>query len=155
MAVEKSKRGENKFEVFLKARELAVYTNQITQNRNVFKRNKATATVTADGKEVTVVFEQDPELLKDIVHSANQIFLLAWKANNIMVKDDAEKWKMRSSLQQEAILECNSLLAMVQLAYKVFHLSGKRIEFWAKSVVEVRGLLRNWHDGDQNRYGNL
>ena len=36
MSVYLSDRGENKFEVLVKARELAVYTIQITHNKNVF-----------------------------------------------------------------------------------------------------------------------
>ena len=36
MSVYLSDRGENKFDVLIKARELAVYTIQITHNKNVF-----------------------------------------------------------------------------------------------------------------------
>ena len=36
MSVYLSDRGENKFDVLIKARELAVYTIKITHNKNVF-----------------------------------------------------------------------------------------------------------------------
>lgn len=89
-----------------------------------------------------------------IVASALSIYQNAWKANNIMVKT-ADDWTLRRQYQKLSAAECNSLLSMIDLAKKVYHLRNKKVKYWAQMVIETRTLLRKWHEADQERYGKL
>ena len=137
MSVPESKRGHGKFEVLTKANELAVYTIRITKNQKVFKPEYRSA------------------VTDDIVHTANDIYIKCWSANNIRVGEDAEKWKERKHLQESAIQDCNNLLALMDLAQKVFHLETRRIKYWGGKTVEVREYVRKWKEGDSKRYAKM
>lgn len=77
------------------ARELALYTIQICQNKKVFLQ------------------EYQSALTDDIIRTAKDIYINAWTANNIRIteKNKKELWAWRSKLQRQAILDCNNLLA--------------------------------------------
>ena len=137
MSVPESERGHGKFEVLVKANDLAVYTMRITKNPKVFMPEYQTA------------------LTNDIINTAKEIFIKCWTANNIKVGDDAENYITRKRLQEEAARECNNLLALIQMAKPLFHLAGKRVKYWGKKTIEVRNEIRDWKAGDSKRYGHL
>ena len=134
MSVPSGARGDGKLKVLVKANELATYTIRIAKNKNVF------------------LPEYQSSLTDDIVRVAKDIFIDAWTANNIRVGDDPVKWKLRKELQEKAILNCNNLLALMEIAQSVFHLKTKRIKFWGAKTIEVRQLLRKWNQSDVKRY---
>lgn len=136
MAVPAGERGHGKFEVLVKAQELAAYTLKITKNKKVFLPEYQTA------------------LTDDIIRMAKDIYIKAWTANNIRVTDE-QGWNDRKKLQEEAAQCCNNLLALIQLAKPVYHLSAKRVEYWGRKTIEVRKELRDWKAGDSKRYGKL
>ena len=107
MSVYLSDRGENKFEVLVKARELAVYTIQITHNKNVFSDYD------------TVV--------NDLQKLGKDIFIGLWYANNCDLRTEPE---LRLQYQKKAIRDCYALLATIQLAQPLYHLKLKRVEYW-------------------------
>ena len=117
------------------AKDLAVYTIQICSNDKVFlpKYNLINTM---------------------IINTALTIYESGWTANNILVKT-AEDWNTRRNYQKIACAKCNSLLALIDLAKGLYHLRDKRIKFWAKKTIEVRGMLRKWCEADQERYGGL
>lgn len=137
MSVPEGQRGESKFEVFVKAKDLCCYTIKICCNPKVF------------------LPEYQNALTNDIIHSSKEIFAKCWMANNIMVKGDKARAEERLDLQRQAILECNNLLAMMQIAQQLFHLKTKRIKYWGEMTIEVRNLIRKWHDSDRKRYTDL
>lgn len=55
----------------------------------------------------------------------------------------------------EAILDCNDLLASIGLARPLFHLKGRKAEYWSEMVIEARNLIAKWHESDSKRYSNL
>ena len=118
------------------ARELAVYTIQICKNKKVF------------------LPEYQSALTDDIIRTAKDIYINAWTANNIRVteKNKKELWAWRSKLQRQAILDCNNLLALIGLAYPLFHLKGKRIEYWSEQTLKVRNYIKKWRESDVDRY---
>ena len=67
-------------------------------------------------------------------------------------KDKKELWAWRSKLQRQAILDCNNLLALIGLAHPLFHLKGKRIEFWSEQTLKVRNYIKKWRESDVERY---
>lgn len=136
MSVPEGKRGESKFEVILKAQELAEYTIQICCNPNVFLPQYQNA------------------LTNDIIKSAKDIFINCFSANNVLVKRK-EDFTQRQNYQKYARNECNNLLALVQIAYKLFHLKTKRVKYWGQKIIEVRNLIQKWQEADSNRYKDL
>nr|DAH53712.1 MAG TPA: Avd-like-generating retroelement protein [Caudoviricetes sp.] len=121
----------------VKARELAEHTIKCCANRKIF------------------LPDYDAGITNDLLMLAKNIYLDVWAANNIQVRDDPEKWKRRSALQERAAVECNNLLALLSLAKSVFHLKSKKVAYWARMTIDARNLIRKWHDGDVKRYGTL
>lgn len=136
MSVPESQRGKGKFDVIINALYLAQYTITITKNKNIF------------------LPEYQSALTDDLIRSAKDIYINAWKANNIRVTSQ-EDWKERKHLQELSILECNSLLAMIQLAKKIFHLKSKRIKYWGELTIKAREGIRAWKESDTKRYKNI
>lgn len=134
MSVPVFKRKENRLEVIVKAKELAVYTLNITANVKHFPE------------------EYWNGITSKLVCEANDVFLKCWSANNINANLSDEFYRERKKLQTEAILACNNLLALIELAQKVFKLSSKRVSFWGEKILECRGLIRAWRDSDRKRY---
>lgn len=137
MAVPEAQRGVGKFDVLIKANNLAVYTMRITKNPKNFAPEYQTA------------------LTDDIIRTAKDIFIKCWTANNIRVGDDPENWRARKRLQEEAARDCNNLLALIQIAKPLFHLETKRVKYWGEKTIEVRNRIRDWKDGDSKRYNKL
>lgn len=142
MSVPEGKRGKRKMEVFTKANELANYTIKICCNKKVF------------------LPEYQNSMTDDIIRTAKDIFIKAWSANGIRVTDsqgkvNQEKYAERRKLQETSIRNCNDLLALMQMAQRLFHLKTKRIKYWGKMTIEVRELLKKWKDADTKRYGPL
>lgn len=133
MAVPESKRGEGKFVVLVKAEALARYTIQITANEKIFLPTYQRA------------------LTDDIVNQAKNAFTKAMTANSIKVIS-REDWDRRRNLQTEAIECCNTLLALIQLSHRVFHLKYSRIRHWGGLTLDVRNSLRAWLVKDTYRY---
>lgn len=115
------------------ARSLAAYTIKITKNPHTFPP------------------EYNNGITNDIIHSAKVIYTNCWSANNIYVREKQD-WIDRCRLQEEAVRECNNLLALIQLAQEVFHLKTKRIKFWGEKTIGVRNKIRAWNDSDRLRY---
>ena len=118
------------------ARELAIYTIKICTNKNVF------------------LPEYESALTADIIHTAKDIYINTWTANNIRVegKHKEELWKWRSKLQKQAILDCNNLLALIGLSRTLFHLKGKRVTYWSEQVLVARNYIKKWRESDVERY---
>ena len=136
MSVPEGLRGTGRLEVIEKALDLADYTITITANPKIF------------------LPEYQKALTDDINRIALAIYIDAWTANNILVRN-AENFAERKRLQERAARNCNNLLALMQLAQKVFHLKLKRIQFWGEKTLNVRNLLRAWKESDYKRYSKL
>jgi len=137
VSVPESERGKGKFDVLIKANDLATYTIRITRNPKVFLPEYQTA------------------LTDDIIRAAKNVFIYAWTANNIRVDGERENWEQRKGLQEAAARECNTLLALVQMAKPVYHLKSKRVKYWGQKIINTRNAIREWKAGDNKRYGNL
>lgn len=136
MSVPEGERSQSKLTVIILARSLATYTIQITKNQNVF------------------LPEYNNGITNDIISCAKSIYMDCWTANNIYVKTK-EDWEERDRLQKQSALNCNNLLALMQLAQEVFHLKKKRIKYWGEKTITVRNKIRSWNESDSKRYGNL
>lgn len=134
MSVPESWQKDGKMKVLVKAQQLTIYTVKICCNQKIF------------------LPEYQNALTNDIIRTSKNIFIYCWTANGIRVGADTEKKKERQKLQEKAILECNNLLAMMQIAQKLFHLKLKRVKYWGEKTVEVKGMIRSWKEADQKRF---
>lgn len=139
MSVPEGKRGYRRLEVFTKANDLAIYTIKICSNKKVF------------------LPEYQSAMTDDIIRTGKDIFMYAWSANGIRVTDgngqiNPAKRDERKDLQERSIRKCNDLLALMQMAQRLFHLKTKRIKYWGQKTLEVRDLLTSWKDADRRRY---
>lgn len=133
MSVPVNERSHSKLEACVKAHGLCVYTLRITANKKIFT-------------------EQFQQVLTDRINDAALgIHLKAWNANNVLV-NSAEDMQKRLALQEDAAIECNTLLSLMEIAKTVFHLSGKRVQYWGNLTIETRNLIRAWRESDRKRY---
>lgn len=134
MSVPVGERGEGKLEVIVMAQKLATYTIKITKNKKVFTP------------------EYNDAITADIIHTAKDIFVSCWEANNIRVNKNPERAKERLKLQEYAAQQCNNLLTLIQLAQPIFHLTGKRVRYWSIMTLGTRMHIRKWNETDRKRY---
>ena len=135
MSVEKSKQGDNKFNLFDKTSRMASYTLHITKNPNVFDPDNSR------------------EIIAEIRRTAVRIHVLCWRANDIRVPEtnNREQIEARIKLQYEALRYCTDLKALINLAKPLYHVSGKKTRNWMRKVLEVQSLISNWRDSDRDR----
>ena len=118
------------------ARELAIHTIKICNNKNIFKP------------------EYQSALTNRIIAIAVDIYTNAWGANNILVGDNAENWHERHRLQELAANECNRLIALIQIAKTLFHLRQKKVKYWGNMTLKTRNYIQKWKEKDIERYGD-
>lgn len=133
MSVPKDSRKEGKLALAVMARGHAKYVIQITSNPKVF-----------DPKYSHAVTD-------DIINEAKSIYRYIRAANDIIVRSK-ENYADRRTCQQKAVRLCNTLLADMEIAKSIFHLSGKRMRYWTAMVVEIRNKTRAWIESDAERY---
>lgn len=133
MSVPVNQRTESKLEACVRAHDLCCYTIQITSNKKNFPEQFQTS------------------LTDRIVSTAIDIHTLAWSANNIYV-NGREDYIARRTLQEQAAVQCNVLLSLIEVAHRVYHLSGKRVFYWSQKATDTRNLIRGWRDKDRERY---
>jgi len=133
MSVPVNQRTHGKLEVCVKAHDLCCYTLQITANK----------------KNFTQEFQE--ALTNRIVEAAIDIHTLCWSANNILV-NSVDELRERTMYQEKAAIKCNILLSLIEVAKRIFHLSTKRVTYWAGKTIETRNLIRAWRESDLKRY---
>ena len=118
-----------------KAMDLAVHTIQICKNKNIFTE------------------EYQDALTNDIIKCAKDIYVYAWDANNIYVTPDNGRWETRKRMQLIAINKCNELLALINIARRLFHLKGKKVRYWSQLTIDTRQMLHKWYESNAKKYG--
>ena len=130
--VPKSKRGECKLDVIIKAKDLYVYFMQITANEGVFDASMT-------------------HLTESILETAQKIYINCFVGNKTYVNSH-ESYLRRWTFQQNAIAGCEKLHALVNLAYSVFKLRYKRLNYMVKLIFNEKDLISKWRDSDRERY---
>ena len=134
MSVPVSQRGENRLEVFIKARELATYTATVCGNTETFPgRYKA--------------------ITNRIMGAAWDCARKVWRANGTYVGRGCPDWAPdeRLRLQSDAISDCDELLFEMQLMYEVFPKSRPTLAKWSELATDTKDLIKRWHEADRNR----
>lgn len=117
-----------------KAMELAMHTIKICTNKNIFLE------------------EYQGALTDDIIRTAKDIYINAWSGNNVYV-NSKERWAEREQYQRTAITKCNELLALINIARRLFHLKGKKVKYWSGLTLETRMMVRKWYEANLKQYG--
>lgn len=126
--------GNRQLDALELALELSLHTIQLCKNKNVF----------------TVEYQE--ALTNDIIKCAKDIYICAWEANCIFVNDDRAKAMARENYQSMAINKCNELIALINIARRLFHLKGKKVNYWISLVIKTRKCLRRWREANVNQY---
>lgn len=132
MSVIVSKRGKQDLQVLNSATELAAYTVNICANEKSFPKKYRWP------------------ITNQIVSEAIKISAQIRKANHMSLYNDIARQK-RYEYQMEANASCESLLCLIDIAYKVFHFSSDRLEYWVGLTVQVEEDLKKWCDSDKRR----
>lgn len=132
MSVVKSKRGKSKFEVLIKANELAAFTIRICSNEKNFpKRYRWTIT-------------------SKIVDEAIDICRFIRKANKrALDRAKPVEYKKRLKYQNKALGNIDSMLALMDIAYYTFNIKDEKIDNWVGMVVSLQTLLESWKKSDK------
>lgn len=134
MSVPVSKRNENQtLKTLLLAMDLAYYTIKICCNENVFSPKYKNA------------------VTDDLIRLAKDIYINLRTANGIKV-ETAEDLKLRVGYQLRAKADCDTLIAELDIAKRVFHLSSRRVVYWAGKTMECREYIMRWKESDVKRF---
>lgn len=115
--------------------DLALHTIKICNNKNIF----------------TVEFQE--ALTNDIIKCSKDIYVSVWNGNNVYVRPDNGRWPERERYQLYAIIKCNELLALINIARRLFHLKGKKVKYWSAMTVETRKMISAWHEANKKQFG--
>lgn len=126
-----TKRKKQPLEVHLRQIDLICYTIQITS-----------------GKTFAPQYQYQSVIVSRIIIQTIDIYTFSWEANNIRVNGDPEKYRRRKDLQQKAIERCDSLLGLILIAKIMFHLRGRKCEYWCRKVEEVKNMTMAWKEKD-------
>lgn len=132
MTVIKSKRSETKFEVLVKAYQLAALTIHLCSNEKHFpKRYRWVIT-------------------SKIVDESIDICRYIRKANrHLLDRDLPKEYTLRRKNQIKALGCIDSMLTLMDIAYYTFNIEEKTIENWTGKVVSLQTLLQNWKKSDE------
>ena len=133
MTVPEGKRTKSKLDFHTKAIELAVYTKQICNNNNIFPK-------------------RDRWILANrLVDASVAILVNVVKANGVFVssRETYEKRLAYQRLARDATLE---MLALMDFAYAVYPIGGRRMGHWTKLVSDERKLILAWMKSDRDRF---
>lgn len=135
MSVVASKRSVSKLEALVKAKKLVEHVLWITKNEKYFDLSYKA-------------------LIEDINHCAERIYINSYTANN-MYADSEMAFEQRIQLQTMAILECKNLLALMDLAWGIFHLSSRKVQEVVKRTEETEKAIQAWRRKDKERLKEL
>ena len=117
-----------------KALDLALHTIKICKNKKIFLE------------------EYQDALTNDIIRCAKDIYTYTWNANNVYVRPDNGRWRERERLQMAAISKCNELLALINIARRLFHLKGNKVRYWSQLTIDTRQMIHKWHEANAKQY---
>ena len=118
------------------ARELAMHTIRICTNENIF----------------LPIYKE--ALTDKLINLSLSIYLNVWSANNVRVTRSNE-WLRRHTLQKQALLSCESMLALIGLSRQVFHLRSKKVNYWSKLLIDIENSIRKWEKSDIKRFSKF
>lgn len=111
---------------------LCLHTIKICANRNIF----------------TVEYI---DIVSMAVNLSLEIYIDANTANNIRVTDE-KSCSERLELERNALHLCNSLMGVIEISQRLFHLRMKKKEYWVRLALNAKELISRWYHSDKERY---
>ena len=125
-----NKEKDNDLLVIKKAKWLAKYTLEITANINHYPKK----------------FRYS--LVDKMQNRCLEIYMNLHEANRTDIKDYK---RHRLELQTRAITYCDQLNFFIELSHEMGFISEKSMEYWSKSVKEVKAMAIAWRTADRKR----
>ena len=85
------------------------------------------------------------------VNLSLEIYIDANTANNIRVTDE-KSCSERLELERNALHLCNSLMGVIEISQRLFHLRMKKKEYWVRLALNAKELINRWYHSDKERY---
>lgn len=111
---------------------LCLHTIKICANRNIF----------------TVEYI---DIVSMAVNLSLEIYIDSNTANNIRVTDE-KSCSERLELERNALHLCNSLMGVIEISQRLFHLRMKKKEYWVRLALNAKELINRWYHSDKERY---
>ena len=135
----KSNRTAGKYDVIEKAKELVVYTIQITNNEKYFpKRYRFSVVNQLQQKSLSIV---------DDLVMAMEIY--PKQGEKIFQKELEE----RLLCQKRARASCRSLMTLMEISAGIFDIRINKLEYWTRIAKDVRNMTSAWIKADLKRFG--
>lgn len=114
-----------------KALDLAIHTVKICSNDKVFPKN----------------FNLD--IANKCSSLAVDIYTTVYAANNIYIsKDNIRRWPEREELQHKALILCDELISLINIAKRLYKIKSRKYEYWATITIDTRAKIKAWHDAN-------
>lgn len=136
MSVVTGDRTQGKLKVLLDTAELVKYTLSVIKNEKVFPKSYRWL------------------LSQKIADEAVDAYTCIRRANAINVKTHKD-FEQRRSQQVKAYTHLEALIGLVDIAFNILPIEGKRIEHWTGLVLTAENSLKNWCRSDAKRYEEL
>lgn len=136
MSVPKGDRGEGTLQVLNECRVLTQYTIEICRNEKVFPKSHRWI------------------MTQRIVTECINAMTCIRRANAVLVQTEAD-YMYRRQQQVEAHSHLDALLSLMDVAFVVFSIEAKRIEYWTGLVLSCDDKLKAWMKSDKQRYKAL
>lgn len=129
-------KSEAKYDILLKAKELAGYTLRITSNEKHFpKRYRLTVTNKMQEMSVNIV---------------NWLIM----ANEIYPETKQER-EERTLLQKKARAECRAMLTMMEIAADTFSIRPETLREWTDKTTKLKNQTTRWILADKERFKKI
>lgn len=131
MSVRKNEQSIGTLKVLDLSTKLAHYSVELCNNSNVFPKNTRFT------------------LTNKIIDTSIDIIGYISTANSLKLE---ECYELRRKYQSLAKANLGKLLTLINFSYDVLNnLSGEKVEYWTKLVVETQKTLENWMKSDEKR----
>lgn len=111
---------------------LCLHTIKVCANRNIF----------------TVEYI---DIVSMAVNLSLEIYINANTANNIRVTNN-KSCTDRLEFERNALYLCNSMIGIIEISQRLFHLRMKKKEYWVRLALNAKDLINRWYQSDKERY---
>ena len=80
-----------------------------------------------------------------------EIYINANTANNIRVTNN-KSCIDRLEFEKTALYLCNSMIGIIEISQRLFHLRMKKKEYWIRLALDAKDLINRWYQSDKERY---
>lgn len=140
MSVPKGERNESELRVLDLALSLAKHTAKKVKNEKIFPKTQRWIIANRLVEATFSAYEN--------IRAANEVFVKNEPAY-------ADSYRIRQGYQIKALASLTKLMGDLDIAYRLYDLSGKELEYWSGLCSDTRKSLKAWIDSDRKRFLHL